>query len=301
MPEPDPLSPADEADLVALADGRLDPARRDGVLARVAAEPALADALERQRAAVAAITAATSEISAPVALRARIEKLSHTAGRRGGARARRSPAEVARRRAHEQSMAQQHARDALLRDPRPPWREREPWRVLVSLAALMVVPLLCVAVVTLVQELSLDRGVRFDAVVAVASRPAEIAAVEMPGPLLNESIQGVYFPDYATRFDWGPAGVRTDVVDDRYTRTVFYRQGASRIAYTIVGGDVLPEPSDGDNVRREGVFLRALRRDGRTVVTWQRQGHTCVLSGVGVPQATLLELASWRGRGQVPF
>jgi hypothetical protein len=36
-------------------------------------------------------------------------------------------------------------------------------------------------------------------------------------------------------------------------------------------------------------------------VTWTRQAHTCVLSGVGVPETALLELASWKGRGQVRF
>jgi len=28
-------------------------------------------------------------------------------------------------------------------------------------------------------------------------------------------------------------------------------------------------------------------------LTWQRAGHTCVISGVGVPLGTLLRLAQW--------
>ncbi len=90
-------------------------------------------------------------------------------------------------------------------------------------------------------------------------------------------------------------------VQDRATRTVFYRKGTTRIAYTIVAGDALPEPADGVATRREGIALRSLRRDGRNVVTWRRQGHTCVLSGAGVSQEALLELASWQGRGLVRF
>lgn len=251
---PDRLSPQDEADLAALADGRLDPERRDGVLARVAADPSLAVALERQRAAVAAITAAAAEVSAPVALRARVEELP--------------------------------------RAPVAPRRLR--WRALVPAAALV-----CVVVLALLSVFGGGGEDRVGSVLAVASRPAVVAAVDMPGPLLYESVQGVHFPDYAARFDWRAAGVRQDTVDGHYTRTVFYRQGASRIAYTIVAGAALPEPSDGDAVRREGIALRALRRDGRTVVTWRRHGHTCVLSGAGVSEATLLELASWKGRGLV--
>jgi hypothetical protein len=37
------------------------------------------------------------------------------------------------------------------------------------------------------------------------------------------------------------------------------------------------------------------------VVTWRRQGHTCVLSGTGVDRDTLLELAAWKGQGAVSF
>ena len=36
-------------------------------------------------------------------------------------------------------------------------------------------------------------------------------------------------------------------------------------------------------------------------VTWLRDGHTCVLSGVGVPEDTLTKLAVWKGKGAVTF
>ena len=74
MTEPDThLSPEDEADLVALADGNLRAARREEVEARVAAEPALASALERQRRALALL--ADLDTPAPLALRLRVEEL----------------------------------------------------------------------------------------------------------------------------------------------------------------------------------------------------------------------------------
>ena len=37
-------------------------------------------------------------------------------------------------------------------------------------------------------------------------------------------------------------------------------------------------------------------------MTWTRGGHTCVLSApLAVPEQKLLELASWKGKGGVPF
>ena len=74
MTEPDThLTPEDEADLVALADGNLSAARRAEVEARVAAEPAFAAALARQRTALALI--ADLDTPAPLALRLRVEEL----------------------------------------------------------------------------------------------------------------------------------------------------------------------------------------------------------------------------------
>jgi hypothetical protein len=67
------FTPEDEADLVALADGNLAGARRAEVEARVAADPVLADALARQRAALAMIAAAM--LNAPPDLRTRVEEL----------------------------------------------------------------------------------------------------------------------------------------------------------------------------------------------------------------------------------
>lgn len=57
MSEPLDLDPADEADLVALADGCLSPCRSPEVEARVAADPAVAAALGRQRRALALLAA----------------------------------------------------------------------------------------------------------------------------------------------------------------------------------------------------------------------------------------------------
>ena len=75
MNEPDThLPPSVEADLVALADGNLDLARRVEVQARVAADPVLADALNEQRCALA-LLATAGAVPMPPALRARVEEI----------------------------------------------------------------------------------------------------------------------------------------------------------------------------------------------------------------------------------
>jgi anti-sigma factor RsiW len=74
MTEPDThLPPEVEADLVALADGNLPAARAAELEARVAREPALADALQRQRRALSLL--ADLSTPAPIELRLRVEEL----------------------------------------------------------------------------------------------------------------------------------------------------------------------------------------------------------------------------------
>jgi anti-sigma factor RsiW len=92
MTDPQPqIPPGTEADLAALAEGRLDPDRRAAVEARLAADPDLAAALDQQRRALAAIAAAS--VIAPGALRARLDDAA-----RAGLRPRLTEAAVVRRR-----------------------------------------------------------------------------------------------------------------------------------------------------------------------------------------------------------
>jgi hypothetical protein len=37
------------------------------------------------------------------------------------------------------------------------------------------------------------------------------------------------------------------------------------------------------------------------VVTWERKGHSCILSGQGVSRAKLLKLAAWGDSGSLPY
>lgn len=130
----------------------------------------------------------------------------------------------------------------------------------------------------------------------LATRPAIVATAEPPDDqvtLPHLSAAGLPFPYWDDRFHWRATGARTDLVDGRVLTTVFYRRGAQTIAYTIVSGKSLT----GATVTRVGT----LSTGGRHVVTWLRRGHTCVLSGRGVPFAALITLADWRGHGRIPY
>ncbi|HEU5242560.1 MAG TPA: MBL fold metallo-hydrolase [Ornithinibacter sp.] len=66
-------------------------------------------------------------------------------------------------------------------------------------------------------------------------------------------------------------------------------------------GDALDAEPGAEATTVDGVRLSVTRDGDRTVVTWLRDGHTCVLSGSGVPRRTMLELAAWKGDGAVAF
>ncbi|MEA2229018.1 MAG: hypothetical protein QOF04_2648 [Solirubrobacteraceae bacterium] len=120
---------------------------------------------------------------------------------------------------------------------------------------------------------------------------------------LRVGSEGVPFPEWDRAFRWRAAGARRDELAGRPATTVFYdRPGAGRLAYTIVGGDPIGVP---DGARRVTVRGNAfwLARDGtRRVVTWERGGHTCVMTApAAMPEQRLIDLAAWDAGGGVPF
>jgi hypothetical protein len=136
----------------------------------------------------------------------------------------------------------------------------------------------------------------------LGTRPPTEPAPEPGQPkLLDASAFGLPFPDWAEKFGWEASGRRVDEIDGRRAVTVFYEKAGREIAYTIVSGDALPAPEPSAAARREGTPLRYVNLDGRTLVTWERDGRTCILSGSDVPATTLLNLAGWKGLGAVPF
>src|SRR3954454_12878597 len=81
MTDHPPLSEPDEAALTAYVDERLEAAERAEFEARLGDEPALAAALEQQRVGLSAISTAVESVSAPLALRARVEELQRGGGK----------------------------------------------------------------------------------------------------------------------------------------------------------------------------------------------------------------------------
>lgn len=106
---------------------------------------------------------------------------------------------------------------------------------------------------------------------------------------------GVPFSNHAARLGWHAIGTRADEFDGRKSRTVFCARGGRRIAYSIVAGHALAWPANARRMLRDGTELRHLRRGRRTIVTWLRAGHRCVLSGARLSSDELLELAAWNG------
>jgi anti-sigma factor RsiW len=139
---------------------------------------------------------------------------------------------------------------------------------------------------------------------ALAEKPPTQAApsgVAGAPQLLRAEVDDLPFPNYTAKFGWKPVGARQDDPSGRGATTVYYEKDGRTIAYTIVSGDALDPPSDARSITRASVEYRGFRDDGRTAVTWERDGHTCVLSGTAVQPAELLMLADWRGKGAIPF
>jgi hypothetical protein len=115
---------------------------------------------------------------------------------------------------------------------------------------------------------------------------------------LTAAVGGVRFPYWGERFGWHSTGTRSDRIDGRAVTTVFYADAAGRrIGYAILAGTPAPRIDGGKVAWRDGVPYQLLTENGTAVVTWQRDGHLCVVSGRGVSSATLLKLASWSDRG----
>jgi hypothetical protein len=156
------------------------------------------------------------------------------------------------------------------------------------------------AAVFLAIALTAPGGPTVEDAAAFATAPPTAPAPAAQGAELDLSQDGIAFPAWAEKFGWEATGSRTDELDGRSTTTVFYTKDGNTLAYTIVGGDALDAP-DGTVIEAEGTPVTVFSDDGRLVATWERDGNTCVLSGAGVDEAKLAELAGWTGKGAVTF
>jgi len=140
------------------------------------------------------------------------------------------------------------------------------------------------------------------AALTVKPATAPAPAPEERRPVLEASVGGIAFPNWASTFGWKAVGRRVDKLDGRRTVTVFYAKGKRRIGYTIVDGTALAWPEGAKQTVRNGTDVRSFASSGRTVVTWRRDGHSCVMSaGPGVSRDELVALAAWRDGGSLIY
>jgi hypothetical protein len=128
------------------------------------------------------------------------------------------------------------------------------------------------------------------------SSPSVVAAAEL-SPLSTErqapaSFAGVTYPDWGRHFGWFSVGGRDDTLGGRPTTTVFYRHTHHRIGYTVISGKPIAPPARAETVTVNGVQLHRFKLGEQDVVTFVRNGHTCVLSGKVHHASTLVKLAS---------
>jgi anti-sigma factor RsiW len=245
------------ADLSALADGTLDPARRDAVRAQISSSPELRALYERERRVAELLREARATDRAPEGLRRRIE-------------------------------AERPSRGIVLR-----WRVGYGGALagalaVIVLALVLILPAGTPGAPSVSQAAAL--GVR------APTAPAPGPDPSAPAIKLGRDIDRVYFPNWSSRFRWRAVGQRSDRLNGRLALTVYYQSHGHRIAYTIVSAPALELPTASVKVLH-GTELRTLQLGGRLVVTWRRAGHTCVLSGAGVSASELQRLAAWNAPG----
>jgi hypothetical protein len=258
-------NPPSDAELTRLADGSLPEPERERLRARVERSPELRAQLREQEQALK-LVAATGEIAAPASLRVSVQELTDETTRGRPRRAR-----TAERR-----------RVAV-------WRPRASI-ALVALAAVVV------AIVSIAlhggSAPTVDRTAHLALAAAIDKAPATDVADRDLLSLRATGAAGIPFPSYLRSSGWRASGARRDTLDGRHVTTVFYTSGGARVGYSIVSGTALAMPR-GFTVRGPtGVPYVLTSSDGAQLITWRRDGHTCVIAGRSVGRGTLLALAA---------
>jgi hypothetical protein len=157
--------------------------------------------------------------------------------------------------------------------------------------------------------LTLVTGLGTHPTIAEAAHPSALAATA-PAPaqdarrptLLRASFAGVDYPDWNQQFGWRTTGRRHDSLEGgRTAETVFYQHTHHRIGYTVVSGKPLKAPGHAQRFMVNGLQMLAYKDGRRDVVTFERNGRTCVLAGVVHRRSTLVKLASWQADGAIAF
>jgi hypothetical protein len=125
---------------------------------------------------------------------------------------------------------------------------------------------------------------------ALAARGPVLAAPapdpKAPDTLLSVRVGDLQFPTWQNEGGWRSSGARTDVIGNRTVKTVYYKAHGRQIAYSIVSAPALA------GLNTHGERYATVSQNGRTVIVWEEQNHTCVLSAVGIPAPRLWKLAA---------
>lgn len=135
-------------------------------------------------------------------------------------------------------------------------------------------------------------------------KAVQVALVPATGPVpgrspendrnLDAEVGGVYFPGYAHGTEWEVLGLREgDEVDGRDAATVDFGDNNTRVGYTIVDSPFIEPPAGARQVTREGIDFAVSEWGDLTVVTWERNGRTCILASRDADLDEMLGFASW--------
>jgi hypothetical protein len=162
-----------------------------------------------------------------------------------------------------------------------PTRPRRRWFSLALAGAALTAVLLAVV-------LAAPGGPTVDDAAAFALKPASGPAPSAQGALLDADQSGVPFPNWEEKFGWKATGTHTGKVGGRDATTVYYEKEGKTLAYTIVSGDSLGEPGGATTIQVEGTDIDLFdAQGGNRAAEWRRDGHTCILAGSGVDDATM--------------
>jgi hypothetical protein len=223
--------------------------------------PLTDEELARAREGQRLIAAAVSDVRAPQSLREAIER--------------------------ERERASARART-------PFWRRH---RLVLTLASSAAAALVTVAIALQSGENPTEPSLT-KVVAAARLEPTKSAPSSVGGtpPELDARVGRLVFPDWEASFGWKAVGRRDDTLSGRPVTTVFYRNAeGARLGYAVVSGDTLGAEPPGRRVTRKGKAYHVASVGGRTIVTWNQQGHTCVIEAPSeVPRTRLVELAASR-------
>jgi hypothetical protein len=255
------------AEISALADGSIPPERRRPVERQIEGSAELRRRFEQERMAVEMLRQARERDRAPESLRRRIERewaaRSEPGSRQSGPGLRRS--------------------GPVLRGSRP----------LASSLAVAAAVVAAILVLLIAGGPTAGPSVAQAAVLATRGATAPGPRVDPRDPqALLQRVGAVSFPNWSYTLGWNTTGQRIDRLDHHLAVTVYYSWHGRDVAYTIVSVPALAEPH-ASVVRTGGLHLRVLWLTGRRIVTWRRDGRTCVLSSRDVPAAQLESLAAW--------